>query len=113
MILWSRYVLGQMIESCMKTKRLGKINLQWFGSVDQGKQLELIAADSKGKEAEGYPYPLATIIADDSTEELFLELNLGEEAVQIPVEEVKKAFLAAVGEVHSEKWYEKNVYPKE
>jgi len=97
----------------MNTKRADKIKLQWFGSVDQGKQLELIAADSKGKEIEGYPNPLATIVADESTEDLLLELYFGEEAVQIPVEEIKMSFEAAVGEVHSEKWFERNVYPKE
>ena len=97
----------------MKIRILNKLYLQWFGSVDQGKQLELVAADSNGEMVDGYPYPLATIRANEINEELFLELYFANEAVHIPIEELKKAFEAAVGEVHSEKWCEENVYPKE
>lgn len=94
----------------MKTEKVPKLRLQWLGSVDQGKQLELLAADAHGDENTELPYALATVRADESTEELLLELYIDKIAIQIPVSEVEAAFKLAVGEVHSERWYEENVY---
>ena len=80
--------------------------LQWFGTVDQGKQLE-IAVD-----VNGVAHVLATVIADEQDESLWVEFYIGSDIIQIPITQVQRALSLAIGEVHSEAWYERNVYPK-
>ena len=94
----------------MKTIRTQRLYLQLAGSTTQGKTLELLAADEVGEVDDKAPYPLATIIADEKDEKLFLQFYVAEGAVEIPINELKKALDLADGEVHSEKWYEDNVY---
>ncbi len=81
--------------------------LLWFGTVDDGKKL-LVNATLDGKS-----YDLATIVADDKDESLWFEIYVGEKIVQIPLHVIQKAIESASGEVHSESWYEKNIYSKE
>ena len=85
--------------------RITEIKLRWFGTADDGKQLELFTENPNAI------YPLATIIADDD-ERLFLEIYSDGNLIQMPVDQIQQAFQKAEGEVHSEKWYEQNVYPK-
>ena len=81
------------------------ITLSWLGTVSQGKQLEL------GATIDTENLILATIVADDTDESLWFELYIENQAVQIPLEAISKAIEAAKQDVHSEAWYEKNVYP--
>ena len=87
----------------MKTIR-PKIELLRLGTVDKGKQLEVNA------QFDGLSQSLATIVADDTDESLWFEVYVGDKAVQIPLDLIKDAISAAPNEVHSESWYEKNVY---
>lgn len=79
--------------------------LQWLGTVDEGKQLELYT------EIEGVGHILMTVLADDSDESLWLEFVSGKHVVQIPLLKIIEMLKAAPNEVHSEAWYENNVYP--
>ncbi|MDR2334603.1 MAG: hypothetical protein LBE61_14085 [Burkholderiaceae bacterium] len=93
----------------MNTKRLPirpDTRLQWFGTVDAGKQLELFA------EIDGIGHPLMTIVASDLDESLWLEFEAGQHFVRVPLAIVREMLDAAPGNVHSEAWYEKNVYSK-
>ena len=81
------------------------VTLSWLGTVSQGKQLEL------GATTDTESVILATIIADDADESLWFELYIENQAIQIPLEVISKAIEAAKQDVHSEAWYEKNVYP--
>ena len=92
----------------MNTLKLNKIIGQWATTPDEGKNLEILAADDQGNEVDDAQYPLATVIADDD-EVLHLEIYTGSTKVQIPVSELVKAFELASGEVYSEKWYIENI----
>ena len=94
----------------MNIVKLNKVNLQWLGTVNEGKRLEIVSLDSENIPISGVPYPLATILADEETEELMIEIYTEEGIVQFPLSNLKKIIAASEGEVHSEAWYEKNVY---
>lgn len=97
----------------MKITKVSKLKTQWFGTVDNGKCLEIIAADEAGIDIKNVPYPLATVLADEKGETLLLEIYTDNGIVQLPLSELKRAFELAPGEVHSEAWYENNVYNDE
>lgn len=78
------------------------IELLWFSTVDAGRQLELNC------QVEGMSYQLATIIADESDESLWFEICVAGKIVQLPIATVQKALEAAVGNVRSEAWFERN-----
>lgn len=80
------------------------IRTQWLLTVDEGKQLEIFG------EIDGLGYSLATIVADAADESLWFEVYVNGIVVQIPLDVVRQAVAAAPGEVHSESWYEANVY---
>ena len=82
-----------------------KIEFLWLGTVDEGKQLEINA------EVAGQSTSLATIVAEDKDESLWFEIYVDENAVRIPLSTIQEALEAAKTEVHSETWYEDNVYP--
>jgi hypothetical protein len=82
------------------------VRLQWLGTVDAGKQLELFA------EIEGIGHSLITIVADEKNESLWFEFEIGKHLVQVPLALIQEMLKAAPDEVHSEAWYEKNVYSK-
>jgi hypothetical protein len=66
----------------MKIVKLSKLNTQWLSTVDQGKRLELIAADDNDRELKGVCYPLATILADENNETLLIEIYTEEGTVK-------------------------------
>ena len=73
---------------------------------DFGMTLELyIETDDKSID-----YPLLKIYADETTEEKYLEMSSGENLIQIPVAKVKALLELAESEVHSESWYEQNIF---
>ena len=80
-----------------------KAELIWFGTVDDGKKLVINTKDGD------LSHDLVTITADDNDESLWFEIEQNGQLVQIPLAIVKDA-LELAGEVHSETWYEKNVY---
>ena len=79
-----------------------KVELLWFSTVDQGKQLEI------NTHVGGRFYSLATIVADSQDESLWLELYLNEMIVQVPLATIREALASAHDNVHSEAWYEEN-----
>ena len=58
-------------------------------------------------------YPLLKIYADEETEEKYVELVSGGNIIQIPLESLTEFISFAEKEVHSESWYDKNVFNKE
>lgn len=79
--------------------------LEWFGTVDDGKRLELVAS------IEGVQHLLASVVADPADESLWFTLTVNGVPVQVPLGQIRQLVEAAPTEVHSEAWYEKNVYP--
>jgi hypothetical protein len=82
-----------------------EIKTTWLGTVDEGKQLEL------NYSSDDMLHQVALIFADEDSEELYVEVQCQNQLVQIPVRLLLEAIAEAQGEVHSEAWYEKNVYP--
>ena len=88
--------------SKMKVTR-PKTELIWFSTVEDGKKLVINTNDGD------LSHDLVTITADDTDESLWFEMQ-NDQLVQIPLAVIKEALEVAAGEVHSETWYEKNVY---
>jgi hypothetical protein len=74
------------------------IELHWPRIGKDGKQL-LFSARLASESL-----PVAAIVADAADESLWLQVHLGDQAVQLPLELVKEAILAAERDVHSEAW---------
>ena len=96
----------------MKEVKPTQTSLQWLGSVDEGRQLEVLGVDEKGEPSKGLPYPLFTLFKEESNEELLIEYYDGENPIQMKALDLKQAIELAEKEAHSEQWYEKNVYQK-
>lgn len=79
---------------------------------DFGMTLELYIDTGDKVTDQGVSYPLLKIYADEETEEKYLEISSGESLVQIPVSKVKALLEAAELDVHSESWYDSNVFNK-
>ena len=77
-----------------------KIEILHLSTVSDGRQLEL------NTRFDGMSHPLATIVAEDADESLWLEMYVGDQPVQIPLELVREALALAEEHVHSETWYE-------
>ena len=82
-----------------KTAIRPPIELLWLSTVNDGRQLEV------NTQFGGYSHSLATVIADDADESLWLELYVGDQAVQVPLRVIEEAIEASVDGVHSETWY--------
>ena len=82
-----------------------ELRSDWSSVVDGGMQLEISATIN------GLVHQLVTIIADEQDESLWVQVYVNDVAVQIPIETLREALYAAVGEVHSESWYDKNPPP--
>ncbi len=96
----------------MKTRHPVRIQFQWFGSVDEGRQLELLAVDEAGTPLSDHCYPLITLFKDEVNEKLNVELYTKNGTVQIYAKDLTDALALAEEEAHSERWYEDNVYSK-
>jgi hypothetical protein len=90
----------------MNPKRIKILKSQWLNTVDEGRQLELFAADEAGFPLDGIQYPLLTIVAEPDTEVLFVAFYTEKGFVQAPASIIQKALIDAVEGVHSESWYE-------
>ena len=82
-----------------------EIEVLWSSSVDEGMQLMIIPT---GDAINGVLWPLATILADEVDERLFLEIYTEVGPVRIPLDQIQPALDAAPGQVHSERWYKEN-----
>jgi hypothetical protein len=96
----------------MKIFNPARIKLQWFGSVDEGRQLELLSVDEAGVPRQDHCYPLLTLLKDDRNEELHVEIYTDKGQIQIKAKDLIDAIALAERETHSEQWYEDNVYSK-
>jgi len=94
----------------MTIKRIPKLEPQWFDAEGRGKRLMLVACDMDGRELEEHSYPFATVMANETTEELVLELYMDNVSIQVPLTELENAFRKAKNGVHSERWYEENTF---
>ncbi|MGO4775080.1 hypothetical protein AB4084_06105 [Lysobacter sp. 2RAB21] len=77
----------------------------WASVVVGGMRLEVSAT------IDGPEHQLVTILADEHDEALWVQVYVGDIAVQIPAALLRKALDDAVGEVHSENWYDRNEPP--
>jgi len=94
----------------MKQPIRPNIQIQSLGTPDQGKQLELVVVDENGNPKNDICYPLAAVLADAADESLWFEIYTEQGPIQIPLSTIQHAIEKALTEVHSETWYEKNVY---
>lgn len=93
----------------MDAQRPKSFKTQWLYTVDQGRRLELVALDEKDQVDENVEYPLLTILADEKTEELLMELYTAKGIVHVPLTDLMTAMELAKEDVHSEAWFEANV----
>ncbi|ABC30149.1 hypothetical protein HCH_03399 [Hahella chejuensis KCTC 2396] len=77
---------------------------------DFGMTLELFIDTGNESIDESVDYPLLKFYADEESEEKFVEFWSGKELVQIPVSKLREALELVDKEVHSEAWFEKNVF---
>ena len=89
-----------------KMNRFEKKDIKTQTVSDCGMTLELYI-DNESNEIE---YPLLKVYADEKTEEKYLELLTSKGLIQIPVNSVQSFLKKSQTEVHSESWYEKNVF---
>ena len=73
-----------------------ELRTDWASVVDGGMRLEVSAT------IDGLEHQLVTILADEQDEALWVQVYVGDIAVQIPAALLRKALDDAVGEVHSE-----------
>jgi hypothetical protein len=81
-----------------------RIGTQWFLSVDEGRRLEVVAVGDRGRSMHDVEYPLLTVLADEETEELWVELYTSKGAIHVELAALRAALELAVGEVHSDAW---------
>ena len=79
-----------------------KVELLWLSTVGRGRELEVHT------EFGGIGHVVATIVADESDESLWVQLDVGQTQIQVPVAVFRNA-LASAGEVHSEAWFKRNL----
>ncbi|WP_026304867.1 hypothetical protein ACJJIP_07865 [Microbulbifer sp. VTAC004] len=80
---------------------------------DFGMTMELYIETGNASIDKRVDYPLFKVYADEETEEKYVEISSGGQLIQLPIEAVKKFLLTAETEVHSEAWYDKNVFNQE
>lgn len=96
----SKPTLTHMLGAMKKSAIRPRIEILHLSTVSEGRQLELNTVLSNMSHA------LAKIVADDADESLWVEINVGDQPVQIPLELVREAVHLAEAHVHSETWYE-------
>lgn len=87
-------------------KRFEENNVSIQSVSDFGLTLELFIEES----VQNIEYPLLKVYADDKTEDLYLEIPTSSGLVQVPLKSVQKFLSMAETEVHSEKWFDNNVF---
>jgi len=77
----------------------------WTSPVGEGFQLELRTT------LKGLIHQVVTIVADEKDESLWAQIESGEFLVQVPISLLRDVLDEAVGEVHSEAWYDRQLPP--
>lgn len=81
---------------------MNDIKTTWVGAHGEGMQLELSC------EIAGRKQHLASFIADEEDETLYLELVVSGKPIRVPVSQLETLIADAKRDVHSESWYDKN-----
>lgn len=80
-----------------------ELRTDWASLVDGGMRLEISAT------IDGLEHQLVSILADEQDESLWVQVHVGDVDVQIPANLLRQALDDAVGKVHSESWYDRNM----
>jgi len=78
-----------------------KISMVWAGMHEEGIRLEL-SCNVHNKD-----HYFASFVADEITENLFLELFVAGQSIRVPIETFETAIAEAKKDVHSESWYDR------
>lgn len=89
----------------MNVKVIPKLYVQWLATVDQGKQVEFLEADSGGEEVVG-GIEIGRVFAD-SKECVWAELYIGNAAIRVPLAVLREALEYAEKTVKSERYYDR------
>lgn len=91
-------------------KRFKKEDVKSQVVSDFGMTAELYIETGKRSVDEALDYPLLKVYADENSEEKYVEISSNGNLIQIPMEAMKDFLSFAEKEVHSEAWYEKNIF---
>ena len=94
-------------------KRFKETDIKTQAVSDYGMTLELYIESGDKKTDESIEYPLLKIYADEETEKKYLELSSGNNTIQLPLDKIKSFIASAEEEVHSDAWFDKNVFNNE
>ena len=83
-----------------------EIRLARLTGGDHGNMMALSA------DIDGVVWDLVTVVADDKDESLWVQVYVGETLVQMPIKIVQAMLNRARKEVHSETWFERNIFSK-
>ena len=90
-------------------KRIESQELQTIVASDIGLSLELNYRDNQTSQS----HFLFKVVADEATEELFVQLENKGQLFELPVAELEKFIKSAKSEVHSDSWLNENVFHSE
>ncbi|GEM_PF-3593891 len=90
-------------------KRIESQELQTIVASDIGLSLELNYRDSQTSQS----HYLFKVVADDTTEELYVRLENKGQLLELPVAELERFLKSAKSEVHSDSWLNENVFHSE
>ncbi len=85
--------------------------MQWVS--DFGMTLELYIHSGKNSVDRSVDYPLYKIYADEKSETQYIEVISKDSMVQIPISCLKEMISDAEKGVHSETWYDENVFDQD
>ena len=93
-------------------KRFKKEDLKTQVVSDFGMTAELYIDTGEVSVDDSVEYPLFKVYESEESEEKFVEFSSNGRLIQIPIAVLKEFLLWSENEVHSEAWYEKNVFNK-
>ena len=84
-----------------------KVELLWLSTADRGRELEVHA------EFGGFGHVVATLIADESDESVWVQIEVERNKIQVPIAVFRNAIESA-DKVHSEAWFKRTseTYPE-
>ncbi|EGI74468.1 MULTISPECIES: hypothetical protein [Pseudoalteromonas] len=90
-------------------KRVESQELQTIVASDIGLSLELNYRDNQTSQS----HYLFKVVADEATEELFVQVENKGQLFELPVTELERFIKSAKSEVHSDSWLNENVFHSE
>ena len=90
----------------MKTVVRPSLQRIWASPVGEGFQLELTAT------LNGLVHQVVTIVADKKDESIWVQIEAGDFLVEVPISVLRGVLDDAVGQVHSEVWYDREPPPE-